>query len=83
MIQNLTVETLTAFFGWMTVLHIGFLGVTTLILLGFRDQLAALHGALLGMDATSVKNGYFSYLATYKILIFVTALIPYLALKLL
>ncbi len=42
-----------------------------------------LHGALLGMDATSVKNGYFSYLSTYKILIFVTALIPYLALKLL
>ena len=32
-------ETLTTFFGWTTVLHLGFLTVTTLILMVFRDPL--------------------------------------------
>ncbi|MCD9148073.1 DUF6868 family protein [Pseudophaeobacter flagellatus] len=75
-------EILTTFFGWTTVLHLGFLLVTTLILVVFRDRLAALHASLLGLNETEVKRGYFSYLANYKILIFVTSLIPYLALKL-
>ena len=73
---------LTTFFGWTTVLHLGFLTVTTLILMVFRDPLAALHASLLGLNEAEVKRGYFSYLANYKILIFVTSLMPYLALKL-
>jgi ethanolamine utilization cobalamin adenosyltransferase len=79
---DISPETLTAFFGWMTVLNIGFLAVTSLLLMAFRDQLAALHAAILGLDQVEVKKGYFSYLANYKILIFVTSLMPYLALKL-
>lgn len=78
----MTLPELTTLFGWLTVLHIGFLAVTTLLLLAFRDTFAALHAALLGLEAGDVKKGYFSYLANYKILIFVTALMPYVALKL-
>jgi hypothetical protein len=79
---DISPETLTAFFGWMAVLNIGFLAVTSLLLMAFRDQLAELHAAILGLDQVEVKKGYFSYLANYKILIFVTSLMPYLALKL-
>lgn len=78
----MTVLDLTTLFGWLTVLHLGFLGLTTLLLLAFREQFAALHANLLGLDQTEVKKGYFSYLANYKLLIFVTALMPYVALKL-
>ncbi|CUH88177.1 hypothetical protein PH5382_02109 [Phaeobacter sp. CECT 5382] len=78
----MSVEQLTTFFGWLTVLHFGFLGITTLLLLGFRDIFAALHAKMLGLDQAAVKQGYFTYLANYKILIFITALMPYLALKL-
>ncbi|MEP2715517.1 DUF6868 family protein [Pseudophaeobacter sp.] len=80
--QGLTVETLTAFFGWLTILHMGFLGFTAILLLAFRDRLAGLHAAIMGMEEDSVKKEYFAYMANYKILIFVTALMPYLALKL-
>ncbi|WP_241525670.1 DUF6868 family protein [Pseudophaeobacter leonis] len=82
MTVDITLETLTAFFGWMTVLNIGFLAVTSLLLMAFRDQFAALHAAVLGLDEAEVKKGYFSYLANYKILIFISSLMPYLALKL-
>lgn len=78
----MTVLDLTTLFGWLTVLHIGFLGITTLLIMAFREQFAALHARLLGLDATEVKKGYFSYLANYKLLIFITALMPYVALKL-
>ena len=47
-----------------------------------RDIFAALHAKMLGLDQAAVKQGYFNYLANYKILIFITALMPYLALKL-
>jgi Family of unknown function (DUF6868) len=82
MTLDISLETLSAFFGWLTVLHIGFLAITSLLLVAFRNQFAALHAAVLGLDEAEVKKGYFSYLANYKILIFATSLMPYLALKL-
>ena len=82
MTQDISLETLTAFFGWMSVLNIGFLAITSLLLMVFRDKFAALHAAVLGLDEAEVKKGYFSYLANYKILTFVTSVMPYMALKL-
>lgn len=82
MTQGISVDLLANFFGWMTILNIGFLAITSLLLMAFRDSLAALHATLLGLNETEVKKGYFAYIANYKILIFVTSLMPYLALKL-
>ncbi|WIY27161.1 DUF6868 family protein [Parasedimentitalea psychrophila] len=78
----MTLATLTTFFGWMTVLNIGFLTITALILLAGREKLAALHGGMFNMETGEVKKSYFNYIATYKILTFVFCLTPYVALKL-
>lgn len=78
----MALETLTAFFGWLTILNIGVLTLTTVIVLGFRDGIAGLHAGMFGLDSDWVKKSYYSYLAAYKILALTTSLLPYIALKL-
>ena len=75
-------ETLVAFFGWITTLNLAFLVIISLLLVSFRDRFAQLHAQLFGLDIETVKAAYFSYLATYKTLIFIFCLMPYLALRL-
>lgn len=77
----MTQETLTAFFGWMTVLNIGFLALTALSLVIFRTPAAALHARLFDLEKADVTRAYFRYLANYKILTFIFCLMPWLALK--
>uniref|UniRef100_UPI0025FCC529 DUF6868 family protein n=1 Tax=uncultured Roseovarius sp. TaxID=293344 RepID=UPI0025FCC529 len=71
-----------AFFGWMTVLNLGFLILTTILLLAGRDKFAAIHASMLDMEPADVKKGYFTYLANYKTLILAFNVMPYFALKL-
>lgn len=78
----MTYETVTAIFGWMTVLNFGILAFATLMLVAMRDRVAALHAKLLGMTSEDVQKEYFGWLATYKVLILVFAFVPWLALKL-
>ncbi|TLP69019.1 hypothetical protein FEE96_01665 [Parasedimentitalea maritima] len=78
----MTLVTLTTFFGWMTVLNIGFLAITALILLAGHERLATLHAGMFNMETADVKKAYFKYIANYKILTLVFCLAPYVALKL-
>jgi hypothetical protein len=78
----MTLATMTTFFGWMTVLNIGFLAITTLLLLSGREKFAAMHAAMFNMETGDVKKAYFRYIANYKILTFMFCLAPYVALKL-
>jgi len=73
---------MTAFFGWMTVLNLGLLMVTTIALLAGREKFAALHAYMLGMESADVKKAYFHYLANFKIVVLVFCITPYVALKL-
>ncbi|EBA16769.1 hypothetical protein RSK20926_03154 [Roseobacter sp. SK209-2-6] len=78
----MTLETLTAFFGWLTILNLAVLALSTFAVLLFRDGLASLHAKLFDLDEGWIKQSYYTYLAGYKILTLVTAALPYLALKL-
>jgi uncharacterized protein DUF6868 len=75
-------EMLTSVFGWMTVLNLGFLLLTTLALLAMRDWVTNLHARMFDMEPQAVRAAYFSYLANYKTLWLVFCLAPWLALKL-
>lgn len=78
----MTQDTLTAFFGWMAILNIGFLLVTTLALITARDWVASIHGRMFALDPRQLHEIYFRYLANYKILTLIFAVTPWLALKL-
>ncbi len=78
----MTYETLTAVFGWMTVLNFGLLAFAGLALLTLKERVAMLHAGMFGLEKQDVLKAYFHWLATYKILALVFAFTPWLALKL-
>ena len=76
-----TIETFTTFLGWCSVINIGILLFTTLLLLPMNEWVANIHGRLFGIKRTDVQLSYFNYLANYKIVVLVFNLAPYIALK--
>jgi uncharacterized protein DUF6868 len=74
-------QSLMSFFGWVSVINIAFLVLASVMLMAMKDNLSALHGTMFGLPENEIKLMYFKYLAYYKILIFVFALSPYLALR--
>ena len=77
----MTMEALTSFFGWSTVLNMAMLLVATLSLVLFRDAVSAIHSKLFRLSDSDLAAAYFNYLAQYKIAIFIFNLTPYIALK--
>ena len=70
------------FLGWCTLLNIGLLAFSTVMLIAMRDPVARFHGRLFQLDPTDLQQAYFRYLANYKLLTLVFNVIPYIALKL-
>ncbi|WP_438970282.1 DUF6868 family protein [Methylophaga sp.] len=77
----MTIDSLIALFGWMTVINVALLIFSTLMLTLFRSLVIRVHQKLTGLERASLKPAYFHYLAFYKILIIVFNLVPYLTLK--
>ncbi len=78
----MTVDTLSTFFGWMSVLNIGLLLVAGLALMTMRSTVASIHGKLFDLDEASLNRAYFGWLARYKLFTLVFAVVPYVALQL-
>jgi len=77
----MTMESLTEFLGWCSVLNIGLLLASTLSVIVGHERLASIHAKLLHMERPDLIRGYFQYLANYKIVVLVFNVIPYIALK--
>ncbi|UWQ50352.1 DUF6868 family protein [Leisingera caerulea] len=78
----MTLDTLSAFFGWLTVLHIGLFTLSAVLIMLMHDWVAGLHARLFGLAPADVSLTLYRWLGTYKIVIFATALGPWLALQL-
>jgi len=76
-----TIESLTTFFGWCSVINIGVLVFTTLVLLVMKGPITAIHSTMFGVDPANMPTTYFQYLGNYKIAIFVLNVVPYFALR--
>ena len=77
----MTLDTLSTFFGWMTVFNFALLAVAGIALMAMRDWASELHARMFGLEAADVRMSYFRWLATYKILALVFAFVPWLALQ--
>ena len=78
----ITIDSLTVFLGWCSVINIGILLFTTFILIMLRQPVSKLHSKLFGVNQKKLLATYFQYLGNYKIAIFMLNLVPYIALKL-
>ena len=77
----MTLETLTAFFGWMTAINISLLLLMTLAMITLKDFATSLHARLFDLDPAQVRHAFYTYLAGFKIAVIVLNLTPYLALR--
>jgi hypothetical protein len=76
-----SMETITAFLGWCTVINIAILAIATIGIITMRGFVSRIHASLFDLDQAALSRAYFQYLANYKIMIFIFNLVPYLALK--
>jgi hypothetical protein len=78
----LTMDVVTSFLGWCTVINFGFLLVMSVAIILLRKPIAKIHAGMFGLSEEMVSHEYFSYLANYKIAVMVFNFIPYVALRL-
>ncbi len=64
------------------MIHLGILVLSSMLLLLFRGLVTRVHARLFGLSEEEVTRAYFHHLAHYKIAIFLFAVVPYLALRL-
>ena len=75
------VQMLTRFFMWCTILNMGFLLLLSLFLLINLDFVYKMHGKLFPMSRETFNVVLYSFIAIYKIIIFVFNLVPWIALS--
>ena len=76
-----SMETLTEFLGWCTVISFGILLLASLFLTAMRGWAARTHASMFGLREEDILRSYVQYLAQYKIAFFVLSLVPFAALK--
>ncbi len=77
-----SLEAVTAFFGWTTVINFVLLFISSIIVITTRGPISRIHGSMFGLETADLSRAYFQYIAQYKIAIIVFSLTPYIALKL-
>ncbi len=76
-----TGESLAEFLGWCSVINLGFLVFSALLVTLMRRPIARLHGKMFGLGEAELSRSYFSFLAHYEIAVIVFNVVPYLALQ--
>ena len=73
--------TLTTFFGWCSIINIGILIFSVIMIAVFKDAMIKLHGCLFGVPQHDPPAIYLHILGNYKMAVFILNIVPYFALK--
>ena len=77
----ITIEIITEFLGWCSIINLGILMFTAVLLTVFNDAILKIHSKMFNLTKEYLQQIYFKYLAQYKIIIIIFNIIPYFALK--
>ncbi|HCO44057.1 DUF6868 family protein [Immundisolibacter sp.] len=77
----MSIDQLTQFFGWCSIINIGVMIVTSIAIALLGKPISSFHSRLMGVSESGLPRLYFQYLGSYKIAIFILNLVPYIALK--
>ena len=77
----ITISQLTELLGWAAVINIAYLMLATLILIFLKGSVTSIHKKLFDIDEKELNSKYFDFLSTYKIVMLVFIVAPYIALK--
>ena len=76
-----SIQTIREVLGWSTVLNLGVLIFSSIVLVIAGSPIKRLHAKMFGLSEGDLSRAYFQYLAQYKIAILMLNLAPYLALR--
>lgn len=74
--------TITTVFGWMTLINLVIYLLAVLSMFTMRAQVLVLHKGIFEIPEPRLKELWYSWLGTYKIVILTLNIAPYLALRL-
>ncbi len=77
----MTMETLTLFLGYLTLINSGLALLSFVLLFVFRRWAIPLHQRLMKVNRDALHQAYFDFFSRMKVFILVFNLGPYLALK--
>ncbi len=77
----ITIEIITEFLGWCSIINIGMLMLSAILLVLFNDTILNIHIKMFNLDKKYLQQTYFKYLAQYKIIIIIFNIVPYFVLK--
>ena len=77
----MNIEAIREFLGWCTIINIGVLAFSAIMVIALRGTISKIHQKMFGLDEAAVHQAYFRYLANYKVAIIVFNLTPYIALR--
>ena len=73
-------QTLKEFFGWMTLINLILYVWTVIMCITCRQLFTRLSGRMFGMGETATNTILYAYVASYKLLLIVFNLVPWLTL---
>ncbi len=76
-----SIEVVREFLGWCSVINIGMLFLSTIMLIIMRGWIVNIHAKMTGVSESELPAIYLQFLGNYKMLIIVLNLVPYIALK--
>lgn len=77
----LEINVLTELLGWCSVLNLGLLALSTILISMLRPQIISFHSRVSALSEKELNIAYFRYLSHYKIVTIVFNVIPYFSLK--
>ena len=77
----MSIVELTTFLGWCSIINIGLLTLTAIMIIVGREKIAKKHAKMFGLDEKELAPIYFKFIAYYKMVILVLNVVPYIALK--
>jgi len=77
----MSIETLQTFLGWNLVIHVAMLMVVFLFLTLGKNWMIRMHQKIFDLPKEQLLRSYFNFLATYKILVIMLVLVPYVVIR--
>lgn len=78
----MTLDLLTRFLAWFTLINYALLIFSWLAFLGMRDFVMGIHNATMRVPKDDLPRLYFQFFAFYKVLILTFGFVPYIVLRL-
>lgn len=76
----MTVQILTAFFMWCTIINFGLLIFSSLMIMAMADWAYSIHSKWFNISRETFDVTVYSFLGLYKLAIFIFNLVPWVAL---